>query len=191
MHRQRGGGDYIDVSLKDTMYHMMGYEVQTTQIDNPPRPITFRPTKTKDGFIIIAPISQLNFEALARAARHPEWLEDARFSTVLERANNWETIMAEVAKWAKEHDADDCVAVLSREGCPCTKYMTVAEAIAQPQDAHRGSLVEVEDGCGRYQVPNSPFKFAKAEVKARSWVAEIGQYDDAIRAELDLPEKSA
>ena len=67
----------------DTMYHMMGYEVQTAQIDNPPRPITFGPTKTKDGFIIIAPISQLNFETLARAARHPEWLEGARLSTVL------------------------------------------------------------------------------------------------------------
>ena len=69
--------------------------------------------------------------------------------------------------------------------------MTVAEAITQPQVAHRGSLVEVEDGWGRYQVPDSPFKFAKAEVKARSWVAEIGQYDDAIRAELNLPEKPA
>ncbi|MFP6774505.1 MAG: CoA transferase [Alphaproteobacteria bacterium] len=192
VHRQRGGGgDYIDVSLMDTMYHMMGYEVQTAQIDNPPRPITFGPTKTRDGFIIIAPISQLNFEALARAAQHPEWLRDERFSTVQGRFVNWETMMAEVAKWAIQHDADACVEALSREGCPCTKYMTVAEAIAQPQAAHRGSLAEVEDGWGRYRVPDSPFKFTKAEVKARSWVAEIGQHDEEVRAELNLPEKSA
>jgi len=131
----------------------------------------------------------LNFEAMARAAAHPEWLEDERFSTVQGRSNNWETMMAEVAKWAIEHTADACVEALTREGCPCTKYLTVAEAIAQPQAAHRGSLAEVEDGWGRYQVPDSPFKFAKAKVKARGWIAEIGQHNDDIRAEVGLPKK--
>ena len=187
VHRQNGGGgDHVDVALMDIMHQMLGYEVQTAQLENPPTPVIFEPIKTLDGFIIVAPISQLNFEALAKGADHLEWLEDERFSTHLPRSNNWALLTAEIAAWAAEKEADDCVEAISKAGCPCTKYQTVAESMATPQVAHRDSMIEVEDGSGRYLVPNAPFQFTNATVEARRWVPEQGQHSAEILAQLNL-----
>ncbi|MDP7546108.1 MAG: CoA transferase, partial [Alphaproteobacteria bacterium] len=180
------GGEYIDVALMDVMHQMLAYEVQAVQIENVPPPVVFEPVKTLDGFIMITPISQLNFEALALGAKHPEWKDDARFSTIAVRVRNWDALMANIAAWAADQEADACIKALSEAGCPCTRYLTVAQSIAQPQVAHRGSMIEVEDGWGRYQVPNSPFQFANAQVQARSWIAEQGQHNDEILTELGL-----
>jgi CoA:oxalate CoA-transferase len=180
------GGEYIDVALMDVMHQMLGYEVQAVQIDDLPPAVVFGPIKARDGFIIITPISQLNFEALAKGANHPEWADDARFSTVEVRVNNWDALMGEVAAWAADLEADACIDALTNAGCPCARYLTVAQSIAQPQVAHRRSMIEVEDGWGRYQVPNSPFQFANAQVQARTWIAEQGQHNDEILAELGL-----
>ncbi len=189
VHRQNGGGgDYVDVALMDVMHQMLAYEVQAVQIEKVPAPVIFEPIKTKDGFIMIAPISQLNFEALAMGAGHPEWKDDARFSTIPARTGHWGQLTAEIAAWAADREADDCIDALSEAGCPCTRYMTVAESMAQPQVDHRGSMAEVEDGGGRYKVPNTPFQFANADVQARPWIAEAGQHNDEIRAELNLDE---
>ena len=33
-------------------------------------------------------------------------------------------------------------------GVPCSRYLTVAEAIADPQTVERGTMAEVEDAAG-------------------------------------------
>ncbi|MDP6343109.1 MAG: CoA transferase, partial [Alphaproteobacteria bacterium] len=62
-----GKGERIDVALMDTMHHMLAYEVQAAQLENPPKPPVFEPIETRDGFIVVAPVSLLNFQSLARA----------------------------------------------------------------------------------------------------------------------------
>jgi formyl-CoA transferase len=187
VQRQNTGmGEHIDVALMDVMHQMLAYEVQAAQIGEVPQPLVFEPIKTQDGFIMIAAISQLNFLALAAATGHPEWQDDPRFGTIPERIKHWGILMGEVAAWAAGKDADSCILALSEAGCPATRYMTVAESIAQPQVAHRGSMIEIEDGSGRYQVPNSPFQFTNAHVQAKPWVAEQSQHNDEILAELGL-----
>lgn len=185
-----GDGEYIDVALMDVMHQMLGYEVQAAQIEDLPPAVVFGPIEARDGFIIVTPISQLNFEALAMGADHPEWKDDARFSTIPERVGHWDELMAEVADWAAGREADACIEALSKAGCPCARYLSVAQSMAQPQVAHRGSMAEVEDGWGRYLVPNSPFQFANAQVHARPWVAEQGQHNDEILTELGLDKPS-
>lgn len=187
VHRQNGGGgDHVDVALMDIMHQMLGYEVQTAQMEVVRTPVIFEPIKTLDGFIVIAPISQLNFEALVKATGHIEWLADERISTPLGRSNNWAHLTNLVAAWAADKSADTCIEAILTAGCPCTKYHTVAESMATRQVAHRGSMIEIEDGSGRYLVPNAPFQFANATVQARPWVAEQGQHNDEILAELNL-----
>jgi crotonobetainyl-CoA:carnitine CoA-transferase CaiB-like acyl-CoA transferase len=43
---------------------------------------------------------------------------------------------------------------------PCSRFLTVAEAMKDPQLAERGSLSEINDGAGKFLVPNAPFQFS-------------------------------
>ena len=68
VRRERSGkGEYIDCALMDSMLGMLAYEVAEAQEPvSRPRPL-YQATRAKDGFLMVAPISQGNFEDMARA----------------------------------------------------------------------------------------------------------------------------
>ena len=55
-----GKGDYLDVALMDTVHNAMGYEYVDAQFPGQTTP-TFRPMRTLDGFISMAPVSEGKF----------------------------------------------------------------------------------------------------------------------------------
>ena len=83
VRRERSGkGEYIDCALMDSMLGMLAYEVAEAQEPvSRPRPL-FQATRAKDGFLIVAPISQGNFEDMAHAMGRDDLKADARFATV-------------------------------------------------------------------------------------------------------------
>ena len=64
-------------------------------------------------------------------------------------------------------------------GVPCSRYLTVAEAMADPQLAARGSLATVTDGAGAFLVPNPPFQFADGSVGVGATVPKLGADTEA------------
>ena len=61
-------------------------------------------------------------------------------------------------------------------GVPCSRYQTIAEAMADPQIVARGSLSEAEDGAGRLKVLNPPFRFGDGSVGAGGKVPSLGEH---------------
>lgn len=181
LHRQRTGrGQFIDVALLDSMLSMLVHEGLTSQFPiRHPRHL-YVPLRALDGYVIIAPVTPRNFEALAAAIGKPEWLADPIFATVESRAENWNTMMERVEVWTRERTALECETVLSRAGVPCSRYMTVGEAFAQEQIAHRGSLATIDDGSGPIRVPNPPFKLSNATTSAQPFVAALGEHSEEV-----------
>ena len=52
------------------------------------------------------------------------------------------------------------MAALEKHGVPCSPYLTVTEALKDPQVEHRGSLCTIEDSAGAYKSPAPPFRFS-------------------------------
>ena len=73
-------------------------------------------------------------------------------------------------------------------GVPCSAYRTVAEALRDPQIAHRGALTEVEDGGGTFKVMNLPFRMSDATVSAGKRIATLGEHTLALLKETGLSE---
>ncbi|TDM82421.1 carnitine dehydratase, partial [Lactobacillus crispatus] len=69
-----GTGDCIDLSLLDAMMSLLVYECQEAQFPAERRRPLYTPTRAQDGFLLIAPVSQNKFEAMARAVGHPDWI---------------------------------------------------------------------------------------------------------------------
>jgi CoA:oxalate CoA-transferase len=169
-----GRGDYIDLSMMDGVLSMLMYEFQEAQFPQPKRANTFQPTRTRDGFIMIAAVKPNNFDDLARAVGHPEWMTDPRFASAKGRAENWTKFMSMLDEWASHRTAEECEAILTEGNVPCSRYYTVREALAQSHLEQRGSFEVINDGAGPLKVPNPAYKFENAEARARDYVAALG-----------------
>ena len=173
-----GQGDTIDCALMDAMVGMLGYEVAAAQLPvDRPRHV-YQATRAKDGFLMFAPISPANFEAMARAVGHPEWINDSRFAKPLTRAANWDQLMAELERWTAGRSAEECLSIMNTHGVPCARYNTVAEVMASPYAAGRGLFAKAQDGAGEFLTADPPFKMAGSGTRGR--VPALGEHGEAI-----------
>lgn len=177
---RHGNGQFIDVALMDSMINLLVFECQEAQFPSKERRPLYVPMQARDGFVIVAPVNQRNFEQLADAVGHPDWKTDPRFTTVAARTTHWDALMAAIEKWTSTRAARECEAMLMAAGVPCSRYLTLAEAMADPQLAARGSLATVQDGAGTFLVPNPPFQFADGSVGVGSDVPALGADTEAM-----------
>jgi CoA:oxalate CoA-transferase len=182
-------GQYIDVSMLEAMLSLTLNEVQWSQFEvtSPSRPM-FGPVETADGYVMIAIASENTFQNLVRASGHPEWIVDPRFAKYADRRSNWKDLMEGIETWSRTLTNEQCLAVLNKTGVPCSAYRTVAEALSDPQLAHRGALAEVEDGGGTFKVMNLPFRMSEANVSAGRRIATLGEHTMAMLRESGLSE---
>jgi len=185
-------GQHIDVSMLESMLSLTLNEVQWSQFKVAPlsRPM-FGPIETSDGYVMVAIASEKTFQGLANAIGHPEWVRDLRFAAYADRRNNWVELMEGVEAWSRTVTTRQCLAVLNMEGVPASAYRTVAQALTDPQLAHRSALSDVEDGGGTFKVLNQPFRMSGAKVAAGQRMARLGEHTRALCQEAGLPEQPA
>jgi CoA:oxalate CoA-transferase len=182
-------GQHIDVSMLESMLSLTPNEVQWSQfaVAAPSRPM-FGPLETADGYVMVAVASEKTFQGLVRASGHPEWIGDPRFAKYADRRNHWKDLMDGVETWSRTVTTVKCLAELNVHGVPCSAYRTVAEAMSDPQIAHRGALTEVEDGGGTFKVLNLPFKMSGTSIRAGKRAATLGEHTLAVLRESGLSE---
>lgn len=187
--RATGEGQMIDVSMLESMLSLTLGELQNSQFDVPlpPRPI-FGPIATKDGYVNLSVASERTFQNLAAAAGRKDWLTDPRFEKYQNRRINWGGLMDEVEEWSKTLPSAEVQAIFDRHGVPSSPYRTVAEAMQDPQLAHRHSLQEIHDAGGSFLALNPPFRLTNSRAAAQGWVAALGEHSRAVLAQAGYSE---
>lgn len=181
--RERTGeGQYIDVALLDGMLNILVAECQEWQAPTPAKSRVYPPLAASDGFIVIAPTSQKNFEALCGVIDKPEWLADPRFTSTVTRERNWAELMERIEEWTRERSAAQCERALMAAGVPCTRYLSVQQAMLSEQARARGATTQVRDAAGSYLVPNAPFQMPGLQVMPRPQVPALGEHTTSILA---------
>jgi crotonobetainyl-CoA:carnitine CoA-transferase CaiB-like acyl-CoA transferase len=188
-----GQGQMIDVSMFETLVGMLLGEVNRAQFDfeTPSRPM-YGPIEAKDGYVMMATASERTFQDMAEAAGRRDWLSDPRFEKYADRRMNWGLLVEELEQWSRTLSVKDVVAALEKHGVPCSPYLTVTEALKDPQVAHRGSLCTIEDSAGSYQSPAPPFRFSGSALQSGPKVAKLGEDTKSVLADAGLtPEEIA
>jgi crotonobetainyl-CoA:carnitine CoA-transferase CaiB-like acyl-CoA transferase len=179
VRRASGGeGAYVDCALLDAMLGMLAYEVVEAQVPQKQRRPIYRPTRARDGFLIVMPVSPANFADMARAAGRPDWTTDARFATHEARVAHWDALMDELDAWAAGKSAAECEHAMTRQGVPCSRYFSVGEVIASPHAAERGMLAPAIDGAGPFLAPSPPYRMAGATGGGR--VPALGEHNATV-----------
>jgi crotonobetainyl-CoA:carnitine CoA-transferase CaiB-like acyl-CoA transferase len=183
-------GQHIDVSMLESMLTLTLNEVQWSQFTVAPtsRPM-FGPIQTSDGYVMVAIASEKTFQGLMKVIGRPEWISDPRFAKYADRRNNWAQLMDGVEAWSRTVTTERCLVALNGEGVPSSAYRTVAEALSDPQIAHRRALSEVEDDGGCFRVLNLPFRMSGADVSAGKRIATLGEHTRALLKETGYSEE--
>ncbi len=173
-----GRGEYIDCALMDAMLGMLAYEVAEAQEPvSSPRPL-YQATRTKDGFLMVAPISQANFEDMARAAGRDDLKADPRFATSAARAANWDALMQELDRWAADKSLEACDRAMAAGGVPYARYQSVADVMASPYAAERGLFATVQSGGAEIRATNPPYKMRGAGTAGK--VPSLGEHGPVL-----------
>jgi crotonobetainyl-CoA:carnitine CoA-transferase CaiB-like acyl-CoA transferase len=185
IQRQATGlGQLVDVSMLESMLTLTLTDVQQWQFPQPPpgRPM-FGPVATATGYIMPAVASERSFQNLAAAAGRPDWITDPRFAAYNDRRANWGALVEELEQWSRTLTTAECEAALNKAGVPCSAYRTVAEALGDPQLAHRGALAEVHDAGGSFKVVNPPYRLSAGEAAVRGFAAGLGEHSREVLRE--------
>jgi crotonobetainyl-CoA:carnitine CoA-transferase CaiB-like acyl-CoA transferase len=192
LHQRHGTqlGQHLDVSMLESMLSLTLNELQWSQfhVKQTPRPL-FGPLETADGYVMLAVASEKTFQSLIGVIGHPEWIADPRFAKYSDRRDNWADLMDGVESWSRTLTTQKCLAQLNSSGVPCSAYRTVAEALNDPQIAHRSALSEVRDGGGTFKVLNLPFRMSGANVSAGKSMATLGEHTVALLQEIGLSQE--
>jgi crotonobetainyl-CoA:carnitine CoA-transferase CaiB-like acyl-CoA transferase len=179
-----GRGQMVDVSMFESLIGMLLGEVNRAQFDFevPSRPM-YGPIEAKDGYVMLATASERTFQDMTTAAGRRDWLTDPRFEKYADRRMNWGLFVVELEEWSKTLTVKEVVAAFEKHGVPCSPYLTVTEALRDPQVAHRGSLCTVEDSAGAFQSPAPPFRFSGSAVQSGPKIARLGEHTKSVLAE--------
>ncbi len=192
--RERTGeGAYYDLSLFESVLSWLGYfphfHWHTGRV--PERSgmrhqsiIPYGPFKARDGrYVSIAITSQDHWRRFCeRVVSKPEWLDDARFATIVDRYKNKETVEAAVEAVFAGEDAQLWFDRLRAAGLPLGEVRDIAGVVAHPQAAARGMFVDADSEVG--ELPIVRFPLAGAGDRR---IPAIGEHTVGILTEAGYP----
>ncbi|HEX8383771.1 MAG TPA: CaiB/BaiF CoA-transferase family protein [Sphingomonas sp.] len=172
MRERTGRGQQIDMALLDTMTGVLANQAMNYMLTGvtPPRignahmnvcPYAVFPCA--DGWFILAVGNDAQYRRFAALVGMDP--DDPHHVTNALRLQHRETLFAEIAAAVAPFARDDLLARLEAVGVPAGPINTVAQALEDPQVAHRGMRIEVvrEDGT---TLPGlrTPIRFGDAEL---------------------------
>jgi crotonobetainyl-CoA:carnitine CoA-transferase CaiB-like acyl-CoA transferase len=190
LHRRHvtGEGGFIDVSMLDSALTAMGWAVSNFLIAGvEPRPhgndnFTAAPSgafRAKDGLINIAANKQEQFEALANALELPQLVADPRFARREARKQHRAALTVELEKSLRHRTCAEWQSVFDEIGVPAGSVLSVPQALALPQVAHRELLKTFERVPGVERpltITRTGFKLSGGDPDVQSPPPMLGQH---------------
>ena len=177
--QQTGKGEYIDVTMLESMISLIPGQMQGAQIENAPKGGGFHPVRTNDGHLMICILSGKNMQGLCEAINRQDMLGDARFSSS-QRFRHMKEFVAEIESWSLHLSALECEEALNRYGVPCSVYNAAEDLFDHPQILSRNVFTEQQDEYGMFKIQNAPYIFASVDISTSNESPRLGEHTDQV-----------
>jgi crotonobetainyl-CoA:carnitine CoA-transferase CaiB-like acyl-CoA transferase len=167
-----GQGQKVDIALLDSMVSTLTYQAgiyfatgQTPRRmgNRHPSIVPYETYLAADGWVTLGAASQAQWETFCAAAGLEDLLSDARFKSVPDRVAHYEPLKERLDAEFRKRSVAQWLELLREAGLPCGEVRTVPQALADPQLAARGMIVELEHPkAGRIRVTGSPIQLPSA-----------------------------
>lgn len=195
-HQRTGEGQYIDVSMTDSLFHLiMQGVIQKSLMGVDPGRIGCRDLSAypydifpaKDGYCILGVSTVNDWLPFAQAIGRPELADDPRFDTNEHRVEHADALHPYIEAWTLEHTREEVQQVFLAHKLAFASVLTVGEAMEDEQLRHREMVVDMEyEGMGRYQMQGIPVKLSKTPGQIRMGCPHRGEHNEEIYGGLGL-----
>ena len=193
--QEDGTGQYVDVSLYESMFRMMEFlitdydQTGTVKERSPGLSGHSAPAgnfMTKDGsWIILVTSSDKTFERLAKAMDREDMLIDPRYCTNVVRLQRFDEVNGIVSDWVKTKTKDELQALLDDYGVPMSPIYSIQDIFEDPQYKARENIVEVEHPrLGKVKIPGIVPKFSETPGSIRQIAPDLGEHSEDILSNL-------
>jgi formyl-CoA transferase len=193
--QDEGTGQYVDVSLYESMFRMMEFLItdydQTGNIKERSPGLSGHSAPagnflTKDGqWIILVTSSDKTFERLAKAMNREDMLTDERYHTNSVRLTRFDEVNGIVSDWVKTKTKDELQHLLDECGVPMSQIYSIKDIYEDPQYQARENIVEVEHPrLGKVKIPGIVPKFSETPGSIRQIAPDLGEHTDEILKNL-------
>jgi crotonobetainyl-CoA:carnitine CoA-transferase CaiB-like acyl-CoA transferase len=179
--RERTGrGDRIEVSMLDVASYLNFSDLFTNRVflDHQPdvpqnlQTSSVRPVRTRDGWVVCAPVTSPQIAAACAAVGHPEWTDEVLAQP--DQPTLVTFLFDRLEQATVEFDADDLVARFLAHEVPAARCLTMDEHLVDPQVEHAEVYrVGHWDGIGPVRTVRYPAVFANWGHLAAPGVAPI------------------
>lgn len=195
--RERSGkGQRIDIAMLDAVVSLLSDVALKVRADGKdfapfgsghPDIVPYQAFKARDGYFIVACLTNAFWKRLPAAIGHPELLEDARFTGMKDRVINKAALVEilngifagnDVAHWIERIEAADI---------PTCKVNTVKDVFAMPQAAVNEILVKVVHPTrGEIEILNTPVHLQGSPGAVTRGAPTLGQHTDEVLEEMGV-----
>jgi crotonobetainyl-CoA:carnitine CoA-transferase CaiB-like acyl-CoA transferase len=130
--------------------------------------------QAQDGLVSMAAIQDSEFRAMCAALGNPESLMRPEYETMAGRFANLATLLPEMGRLVSERTRDALMQGFIKAGAVGCRVNSRAEVLEDPQVAHNGAVVEIDQGAiGRVRVARHPARFALTPASTPSAAPEL------------------
>lgn len=192
--RERGaGGQHVRLAMLDTMvaylwpegmsgFTLVGKEVKAARAQLAPDLIF----ATTDGYITAGAVSDKEWHGMCRALDKPEWIDDARFKTINDRAVNVIERIELTAQVLERDSSANWLAKLDAQGVPCAPVLSREEVLTHAQIVANEIIDEYEHPlAGTTRQPRPAARFDRTPAAIRRHAPGLGEHTAEILQELE------
>lgn len=140
----------------------------------------------KDGYMVIAALSQDMWERLCHVMGKPEYINDPRLRTFSDRRENFQECFAPILKeWIWQQEKNEVINLLLKNKIPAAPVNTIKDLFECPHLAARGMLTPVpHPALGSFLLSGIPFKLSEMSARPHNSPPDLGQNNPEILGNL-------
>jgi len=143
--------------------------------------------ETSNGWMTAGAVSDAEWQGLARALDHPEWLDDERFKTAGGRVAYAKERLDQTASVLKSRTTEEWLELLDAEQVPCAPILPLSEVIRHPQIEENQLIFESDHPvAGRIRQARAAARFDKTPTTLERPAPTLGQHTEEILKELGI-----
>jgi crotonobetainyl-CoA:carnitine CoA-transferase CaiB-like acyl-CoA transferase len=191
-----GAGQKVEVAMLDAVISMFSDIAANVLTDGTkygkfgtghPDLVPYQAFPAKDGWFVVACLTNAFYNRLCDALARPDLLQDPRFVTNRERLKHRAEIVSVLSDIFRTRPRDEWIALLESHDIPACRVNTIGDILAHPQVAENDVIVKRTDQRGaQLSTIGPPVKLSGSPTRFERLAPALGEHTDEALREFGL-----